>query len=48
MTATRRFHLTPMPVIRYPNFTDITADIAPEDFSLLVGNEQGRTSSGSP
>ncbi|MEM7698646.1 MAG: hypothetical protein AAF236_09615 [Verrucomicrobiota bacterium] len=30
-----------MPVIRYPNFTDKTADLAPEDFTLLVGNEAG-------
>ena len=30
-----------MPVIRYPNFTDLTADIDPDDFYLLVGNEHG-------
>ena len=30
-----------MPVIRYPNFSDLTADISPDDFYLLVGNEQG-------
>jgi hypothetical protein len=30
-----------MPVIRYPNFTDLTADIDPDDFYLLVGNERG-------
>ena len=33
--------LTLMPVIRYPNFTDLTADIDPDDFYLLVGNEAG-------
>jgi hypothetical protein len=33
--------LTLMPVIRYPNFSDLTADISPDDFYLLVGNEQG-------
>jgi len=32
---------TPMPVIRYPNFHDISADLDPEQFYLLVGNEQG-------
>jgi hypothetical protein len=30
-----------MPVIRQPNFSDRTADIRPEDFFLLVGNERG-------
>jgi len=35
------YDLTLMPVIRYPNFSDLTADIAPDDFYLLVGNEQG-------
>jgi hypothetical protein len=33
--------LTLMPVIRYPNFTDLTADIDPDTFYLLVGNERG-------
>jgi hypothetical protein len=33
--------LTLMPVIRYPNFSDLTADISPDDFYLLVGNESG-------
>jgi len=32
---------TPMPVIRYPNFHDLSADLDPEHFYLLVGNEQG-------
>jgi hypothetical protein len=33
--------LTLMPVIRYPNFSDLTADIDPDRFFLLVGNQQG-------
>jgi hypothetical protein len=35
------YDLTLMPVIRYPNFEDLTADISPDDFYLLVGNESG-------
>lgn len=31
-----------MPVIRFPNFTDRSADIDPELFFLLVGNERGQ------
>lgn len=31
-----------MPVIRFPNFSDVTADVRPEDFYLLVGNEKGK------
>lgn len=31
-----------MPVIRFPNFSDKTADIDPRMFSLLIGNEKGR------
>ncbi|MBS2039367.1 hypothetical protein JST97_30560 [bacterium] len=34
--------LTLMPVIRFPNFEDKTADLRPDDFNLLVGNEDGR------
>ncbi|MDA8793923.1 hypothetical protein N9N67_11800 [Bacteriovoracaceae bacterium] len=30
-----------MPVVRYPNFSDKTADLSPSDFYLLVGNEKG-------
>jgi hypothetical protein len=37
-----RFDLTCMPVIRYPNFSDITADISPDKFFVLAGNEKGR------
>ena len=33
--------LTCMPVIRFPNFHDLTADIDPEHFFLLAGNESG-------
>ena len=33
--------LTCMPVIRFPNFHDITADMDPEEFFLLTGNESG-------
>ena len=34
--------LTLMPVIRFPNFSDLTADISLDKFYLLVGNEDGR------
>jgi hypothetical protein len=34
--------LTCMPVIRFPNFEDDTADIPLEEFQVLVGNEKGR------
>jgi hypothetical protein len=37
-----RFELTCMPVIRYPNFSDISADISADQFFVLVGNEKGR------
>jgi hypothetical protein len=30
-----------MPVIRHPNFADLTADIPLDDFFVLVGNEHG-------
>jgi hypothetical protein len=33
--------LTCMPVIRYPNFHDLSADMDPDKFYLLVGNEIG-------
>jgi hypothetical protein len=36
------YQLALMPVIRYPNFSDITADLRMEDFYLLVGNEKGQ------
>jgi hypothetical protein len=40
--VTGRYSLTCMPVIRYPNFEDVSADISPERFYLLVGNEKGK------
>jgi len=36
------FEVTAMPVIRFPNFSDLTTDLDPRDFTLLVGNEKGR------
>ncbi len=33
--------LSCMPVIRFPNFSDVTGDLSPEEFFLLVGNEKG-------
>jgi hypothetical protein len=39
--ATRQYQLSLMPVIRYPNFSDLTADIPLDEFYLLVGNEKG-------
>lgn len=33
--------VTCMPVIRYPNFSDRTADVAIDDIVLRVGNERG-------
>jgi hypothetical protein len=30
-----------MPVIRYPNFSDLTGDVDPDLIGLLVGNEKG-------
>ncbi|MEA3266087.1 MAG: hypothetical protein U9P42_04000, partial [Candidatus Fermentibacteria bacterium] len=33
--------LTCMPVIRFPNFHDLTADMNPDEFFLLTGNENG-------
>ena len=38
---TEEFFLTLMPVIRFPNFSDLSTDISPDDFYLLVGNERG-------
>jgi len=34
--------LTCMPVIRHPNFHDLSADIDPDHFYLLTGNEYGQ------
>jgi hypothetical protein len=38
----RQFEVTCMPVIRFPNFSDVTCDIDPRQFTILVGNEKGR------
>ena len=35
------YHLHLMPVIRHPNFSDLTADIPIDQFFLLAGNERG-------
>lgn len=32
-----------MPVIRYPNFSDVTCDLDPRDFTILIGNQNGRS-----
>jgi hypothetical protein len=37
----RQYELSLMPVIRHPNFSDITADVPLERFYLRVGNERG-------
>ncbi len=37
------YELSCMPVVRYPNFSDVTGDISPDEFFLLVGNEKGQT-----
>lgn len=39
---TEKFSVAAMPVIRFPNFSDKTADLDPRDFTLLVGNQAGR------
>jgi len=39
---TEQFHLTCMPVIRYPNFSDKSGDVRPDRFFLLVGNQAGK------
>jgi len=39
---TERCSLSCMPVIRHDNFTDKSADLSPEKFFLLVGNESGK------
>ena len=31
------YELSCMPVIRYPNFSDLSGDISPDEFFLLVG-----------
>lgn len=39
--ATRRHQLHLMPVIRHPNFEDLSADISLDNFFVMVGNERG-------
>ncbi|MCJ2544248.1 hypothetical protein [Thermostichus vulcanus] len=39
--ATGSYELSLMPVIRYPNFTDLSADLPLDGLRLLVGNEKG-------
>ena len=39
---TKQYNLSCMPVIRYPNYSDKSADIDPEKFYLFVGNEKGK------
>ncbi len=38
----KKLDVTLMPVIRFPNFSDLTCDLDPMDFTLLVGNHRGR------
>lgn len=38
---TKRFDVTCMPVIRHPNFSDLSCDLDPRDFTLMVGNQRG-------
>ena len=35
------FEVIAMPVIRYPNYDDLSTDLDPRDFTLLTGNEAG-------
>lgn len=37
------YELSCIPVIRYPHFTDLSGDISPDEFFLLVGNEKGQS-----
>jgi len=39
--GTRQYQLSLMPVIRYPNYSDLSADVPLDQFYLLVGNENG-------
>lgn len=41
-SRTASYRLTCMPVIRTPNFADLSADVPLDSFSLLVGNEKGQ------
>lgn len=37
---TKNYSLTCLPVIRFPNFSDRTGDVRPDQFYMLVGNER--------
>ena len=39
---TEKLAISAMPVIRQPNFSDVTADVDPRAFTLLVGNQANR------
>lgn len=39
--ANRKFDVSCMPVIRFPNFADVSCDLDPRDFTVLVGNQIG-------
>ncbi len=39
--VTEYFELFLMPIIRFPNYEDLTTDLDPQEFTLLVGNEEG-------
>ncbi len=41
--GSQNYSSTYMPVIRYDNFSDKTADISPDQFYLLAGNEHGKS-----
>ena len=41
-SKTEKLSVAAMPVIRFPNFSDKTADISPHEFTLLVGNQANR------
>lgn len=40
---TQNYQLFCMPVIRFPNYSDKSCDVKPENFYLLVGNEKGKS-----
>lgn len=42
-SATKLVSVACMPVIRFPNFSDKTCDLDPRDFTILVGNQNGRS-----
>ncbi len=39
---TEKLAVAAMPVIRQPNFSDVTADLDPREFTILVGNQASR------